>query len=119
MKYPKVAENFIIALFDNKMTQQQLADRCGIGKASISHYVHGTHCPDNIRAIQIAEILHVNPLWLMGLSEIREPVDDSKMQEFQRLFASASDEVQQSVMTLLRASQPQSELREGQEEKDK
>lgn len=119
MKYPKVAQNFRIILYDNRMTQQMLADKCGIGKASISHYVHGTHCPDNIRALEIAKVVNVNPLWVMGLSDRKEPIEDSEVQEFQQLFELASADVRQSVLTLLRASQPHAESLGEQEEKDK
>ena len=85
MKYPIVSRNFLTALSDINMTQQELANISGIGKSSISHYCHGTHCPDNIRAIQLASILKVNPLWLMGLSETKEPVPEDKAAELENL----------------------------------
>lgn len=109
MKYPIVSRNFITALSDSNMTQQDLANISGIGKSSISHYCHGTHCPDNIRAIKLAEILKVNPLWLMGLSEIKEPVTKDRAVELESLFFSAPQDVQDSVLTLLKAAQPPSE----------
>ena len=85
------------------MTQQQLSAVTDIGKSSISHYCNGTHCPDNLRAIKIAKILNVNPLWLMGLSDDKKPVDNSKTTELETLFNNASPEVQRSVLTLLKA----------------
>lgn len=109
MKYPIVSRNFLTALSDINMTQQELANISGIGKSSISHYCHGTHCPDNIRAIQLASILKVNPLWLMGLSETKEPVPEDKATELENLFFNAPEDVQKSVLTLLRAAQLPSE----------
>ena len=109
MKYPIVARNFLTALSERNMTQQDLANISGIGKSSISHYCHGTHCPDNLRAITISKILNVNPLWLMGLSEIKEPVSEDKAAELERLFFNAPLNVQESVLTLLKAAQPLTE----------
>ena len=117
MKYPVVAENFRIALAENNMTQQKLADVSGIGKSSISHYCNGSHCPDNLRAIQLAKLLKVNPLWLMGLSDNKEEV--SEISELNELFRNSPLDVQASVMTLLRAAQPHHEQTDLPEETDK
>lgn len=112
VKYPEVAKNFATALEDNNMTQQQLADSADIDKSSVSHYCKGTHCPNNLRAIKLARILNVNPLWLMGLSDDKQPADNSKATELELLFNNASPEVQRSVLTLLKASQPLTEPQE-------
>lgn len=47
-------------------SQQQFADRAGIGKSSVSQYVNGTNFPSNKRAAQIAKAFNVNPVWVMG-----------------------------------------------------
>ena len=48
------------------LSQQELADKSGVAKASISQYVNGTHVPGNKKAGQMAEVLKCDPLWLMG-----------------------------------------------------
>lgn len=105
MKYPVVSKNFKLALSEKNMTQQELSNISGIGKSSISHYCNGTHCPDNLRSIKLASILGVNPLWLMGLSNNKEPIPSKTLSELDSLFANVSPEVQDSVMTILKASQ--------------
>lgn len=110
MKFPSVAANFKEALSDKKMTQQELANRSGIGKSSISHYCNGSHCPDNLRAIKLASILEVSPLWLMGLSEAKDPEPDKDVMTFYRQYTQAPAEIQAAVRTLLKSAQPAPEL---------
>ena len=69
MKYPEVARRITEALQDAGIRPVDLSHRTGISKASISQYMSGTHCPTNVRAGQIAEVLKVNPAWLMDLSD--------------------------------------------------
>lgn len=66
MKYPKVAYRFKELLNENALTAQQLSDLTHVGKASISHYVNGTHCPSTDTAEKIAKQFNINPVWLMG-----------------------------------------------------
>lgn len=47
-------------------SQQELADKSGVNKASISQYINGSHVPSNVRAGAIGKILDVAPEWLMG-----------------------------------------------------
>lgn len=105
MKYPLVSKNFKIALKENNITQQELSNKSGIGKSSISHYCNGTHCPDNLRAIKIAGILNVNPLWLMGLSDIKEPAPKDKLSELDSLYENAPPDIQESVLKILKSCQ--------------
>lgn len=69
MKYPDVSKRFKYILHYRNMKQQELADKAGINKSFISHYVNGTHCPSNDTAQRLSEVLGVNPLWLMGLDD--------------------------------------------------
>ena len=57
------------------MSQQELADKSGIGKSSISHYVNGSNEPGNKSAYALAEVLNVNPAWLMGLDVPKESIE--------------------------------------------
>ena len=69
MKYPEVSKRFKHILNLRNMKQVELAEKAGIDKSFISHYVNGTHCPSNGKAQLLADILNVNPLWLMDLSD--------------------------------------------------
>lgn len=66
MKYEITAKRIKEAMNDMNITQQELADRCKIGKSSISHYVNGTNEPGNKSAYILSKVLNVNPAWLMG-----------------------------------------------------
>ena len=66
MKNETTAKRLIQALEMNNMKAQELADRSGVSKVSISQYVNGTHAPSNISAGKMAKVLSVNPVWLMG-----------------------------------------------------
>lgn len=66
MKYPVTAQRLREALNNKNMKAQELADKTGINKASISQYINGSHAPSNISAGKMADVLNVSPLWLMG-----------------------------------------------------
>ena len=65
-KYTKSAQRINEALIDCGLKAQDLADRTGIPKASISHYINGYYCPTATKARKMGEVLGVNPIWLMG-----------------------------------------------------
>ena len=54
------------ALDINEMKQQELADKSGVSKNSISQYLNKRSIPSNINAGKMAKALGVNPMWLMG-----------------------------------------------------
>lgn len=58
------------AMGEKNITAAELAQRSGVNKGTISHYVNGKNIPTNINASKLAVILDVSPAWLMGL-----PVD--------------------------------------------
>ena len=73
MKYEKTALRFKNAMSACGLSQQELANRSGIGKSSISHYVNGSNEPGNKAAYALSKVLGVNPAWLMGLDAPMEP----------------------------------------------
>ena len=79
MKCPIIAQRLSEALNDKKMKPQELADKSGVNKGSISLYMNGKGAPGNLNAGKMAEVLEVNPMWLMGFSadkyNINAPVD--------------------------------------------
>lgn len=66
MKYPETARRLRMALDYADMKPQELSDLSGVNKSSISQYVNGSHKPSNVSAGKIADVLNINPLWLMG-----------------------------------------------------
>lgn len=67
MKYRETARRLLYAMAAANISQQELANQAGIGKSSISHYVNGSNEPGNKAAYAMANVLGVNPLWLMGI----------------------------------------------------
>lgn len=111
MRYELTAMRIKEAMSDMGITQQELADRAKIGKSSISHYVNGTNEPGNKSAYAMAQVLNVNPAWLMGLDVPKhtDSVDDAVKQferanEFYELYKKANPEVQAAIEMILRSS---------------
>lgn len=74
MKHPETARRLASALNQKNMIAQELADMSGVGKASISQYLNGAHKPSNISSAKMADVLDVDPLWLMGFDvPMRKP----------------------------------------------
>lgn len=68
MKYPLTAKRIKDAMESKGIIAQELAARSGVNKSSISQYVNGSHTPSNLSAGKMAEVLSVDPAWLMGFS---------------------------------------------------
>ena len=66
MKYPETAKRLRDAMSEKGIIAQELADRSGVKKASISQYINGSPKPSNQSSGAMASVLNVNPLWLMG-----------------------------------------------------
>ena len=68
-KYEENARRLKLAMSEAGLSQKDLSARTGIGKSSLSQYMNGLNWPDDNRKVgQIAEILNVNPAWLMGFN---------------------------------------------------
>lgn len=50
----------------NNMKQQDLADKSGVSKYSISQYLGQRSIPSNLSVGKMAKVLNVDPMWLMG-----------------------------------------------------
>lgn len=76
----KIVEDFRIrlekALTKNNMKPIELAEKTGISQSTISQYRSGYSKPKDKRLVKIAEVLHVNPAWLMGLDVPEEPQEN-------------------------------------------
>ena len=66
MKNELTAKRLQAALTDANISQQELAEKSGVSKDSISQYMNGSHAPGNISAKKIGKILNVESMWLMG-----------------------------------------------------
>lgn len=66
MKNELTAKRLQLALSDTGISQQELAEKSGVSKASISQYVNGSHAPSNISSGKMGKVLNVEPTWLMG-----------------------------------------------------
>lgn len=112
MKNPEVSKRFNYILNLRGLKAQELSDKTGISKASLSQYVNGSHCPSNDKAQVLGEALRVNPLWLMGFDvnmEIKYQVDVNMEQRdkyegilsyYERLSDSDKEIVNQMIRSL-------------------
>lgn len=106
MKNELTAKRMQLALSNANMKPQELADRSGIGKASISQYVNGSHAPGNVSAEKIGKLLNINPLWLMGFDVPMERTASTKesspkiMQYYDQLNDIGKHEATKRVMEL-------------------
>lgn len=66
MKNEITAKRLLLALSNADISQQELSEKSGVSKASISQYVNGFHSPSNISSGKMGKVLDVEPLWLMG-----------------------------------------------------
>ncbi len=121
MKWPVTANRLKQAMNKINISAQELADKSGVSKASISQYVNGSHKPSNISAPKLAKVLMVNAMWLMGFDiddENKHPsyyMDPETAKKAQEIFENkelsllfdaardASPEDIQTVHTLLLA----------------
>lgn len=70
MKYEKTAERLRKILVIKNMRANELAERSGVNKSSISQYFNGSHKPSNIAAMKMSMVLGCNPMWLMGFDHV-------------------------------------------------
>lgn len=66
MKNELTAKRLRLALSNKNMKPQDLSDKSGVNKSSVSQYINGSHKPSNISAGKMSTVLDVDPLWLMG-----------------------------------------------------
>lgn len=105
MKNEKTAKRLQIALSNANMSQQELVEKSGVGKSSISHYINGSHAPSNISAGKIAKVLGVEPLWLMGFEvEMKKEFskeEGSKDSEFLYKFSLLNSKDKELILEIM------------------
>lgn len=101
MKYTETARRLRMALEHADMKPQELSDLSGVNKSSISQYVNGSHKPSNVSAGRMADVLNVNPLWLMGFDC---PMKDDTSKRTDTHLALST--VEKDIVTHYRAADP-------------
>ena len=105
MKNQETAMRIREAILKSGLTQQEVADKAGIGKSSISQYINGTHVPGNKKAGQLAEVLHCDPMWLMGIDVPEEtekqPMGYEHWKKFKDIIDTMTDEEKKSLMNYM------------------
>lgn len=82
MKNELTAKRLQLALSNANMKPQELADKSGVSKSSISQYVNGSHTPSNISSGKMGKVLNVEPMWLMGFDvEMRKDISSKAAEE--------------------------------------
>ena len=77
MKNPVTARRLTDAISNAGISQQELSEKSGVSKSSISQYCNGTHIPSDSSAGKMAKVLHVSPVWLMGF-DVPEKLPNAK-----------------------------------------
>lgn len=103
MKHELTAKRLREAMDDMGIIAQDLAEKSGVSKASVSQYVNGSHKPSNISAGKMAEVLCVNPVWLMGFDAPKHA--KPKTEHFEVAFVNrrSSAELKEIIGALLEA----------------
>lgn len=105
MQYNETAQRLRFAIDRAGLKAQDLANRSGIGKSSISQYLSGSHAPSNKSAGAMAEVLGVNPVWLMGFDVPMNAPLSSELTDYERAlidaYRTADAGTQQAVEKLL------------------
>lgn len=92
----KFANRLYEALNIRGMKQIELAQKCGIGKSSISQWLHGRSKPNSENVYKLAKVLDVEEAWLMGY----ENIPMQRTPESERIAQSLTLEQQMSEMIL-------------------
>ena len=105
MKNELTAKRLQLALSNMGISQQELADKSGVSKASISQYVNGSHAPGNISAKKMGKVLNVESMWLMGFDvEMRKEISSESANEDMELvkkFSLLNERDKKVVMSLM------------------
>ena len=101
MKNEETARRLREALLKSGYSQQELADKAGISKVSVSQYINGTHVPGNKKAGLLAKVLGCDPMWLMGIDITNEEQEQPSNKRFSDLLNEMSNEEKEDVMNYM------------------
>ena len=105
MKYPITAKRLRDAMEAMNLTAQELADKSGVGKSSISHYVNGNNEPLRKNAKAMAKVLNVDTMYLMGFDEktIEENQKQRRIQVLMRYLNSLTPQQLKTASAVIKA----------------
>lgn len=90
MKHELTSMRLQKAMRNVDISQRELSQKAHINEASVSQYINGSHAPSNVSAGKMAEVLNVNPVWLMGFDV---PMD------IEHTYSSTNPKMVASLMT--------------------
>ena len=107
-----MSERLRIALSNANMKQTELCEITGIDKGAISSYASGRYGAKQDRIYIMAEVLDVNPAWLMGydvpMEREKNAPDKIKLTEGEEmlleLFRQVPAESQQMVLDMIKVA---------------
>ena len=86
-QYLKVSSRRLGSLLSELgISQQELADKSGVLKSSISQYLTERATPSNIIAGKMAKVLSVDPLWLLGYDVPMRKENSDSGTKFDNIF---------------------------------
>lgn len=86
-QYLKVSSRRLGSLLSELgISQQELSDKSGVLKSSISQYLTERATPSNINAGKMAKVLSVDPLWLMGYDVPMRKENSDSGTKFDNIF---------------------------------
>lgn len=75
------------AMLASGMNQRELAKRSGLSEASISRYLKGQMIPRANAATKLATVLHVEPVWLLGIEGVDYVIENTYSLDMDKLSA--------------------------------
>lgn len=76
MKVESLAKRLAQAIKESNLKPVDIANKTGIDKSSLSHYLSGNYEPKNAKLLKLAEVLNVNEVWLLGHDVPKERSND-------------------------------------------
>lgn len=113
-KIEKCSQRIANALAIRNMKQAELCERTKIPKSALSQYISGAFEPKQDRLLLMAQVLDVDPVWLMGFDVPMEredkkiSPDEMQLNEGEKilidLFRRVPEDQQQLVLQMIRVA---------------
>lgn len=68
------------------MTQVRLGIELGVAQETVSAYESQRHFPSFVQLVKLSEIFHASIDYIMGLSEVRRPLETQRDERLSRLM---------------------------------
>ena len=107
----KTSERLQEIISIRNIKQVEIIEKTGISKGALSSYLSGRYVPKQNNIYKLAQVLNVNPAWLMGLDVPMDPAAVSSDQDalvlsdhetkLVKAYRNASDDTQIAVCAVL------------------